>query len=216
MTRTMIAAAASVVIVTLGAAAWLSLGSGRPVEDPLAGARSIDAIGADIGGDFALSGHDERIYRSEELIDGPTLLYFGYTFCPDVCPFDTQDMADVADMLAEDGVEVTPVFVTIDPARDTEEQLGYFVDAMHPSMIGLRPDAEQLDRLADDWKVYFQRVDIPKDEGGSDDHYLMNHTSFTYFVLPDEGVVRLFRHDQTPEEMAGEIRTMLKMRGLSG
>ncbi|MEO0763748.1 MAG: SCO family protein, partial [Pseudomonadota bacterium] len=140
----MIAAAASVVIVTLGAAAWLSLGTGRPVEDPLAGARSIDAIGADIGGDFALSGHDERIYRSEELIDGPTLLYFGYTFCPDVCPFDMARNAAATDILEERGMSVTPVFISIDPRRDTPEVVGDFAFYMGENVIGLTGTPDQV------------------------------------------------------------------------
>ncbi|MGF1551187.1 MAG: SCO family protein [Paracoccaceae bacterium] len=195
------------VALGLGAALWMVFDATPELVGP--GSASIDARDADIGGGFTMTAHTGEQVSYEALTDGPALFYFGYTFCPDVCPFDAQDMAAAVDLLAEDGIEVTPVFVTVDPERDTPEQLGYFVEAMHPAMVGLSPDAETLARVADDWKVYFQKAST---EGGGED-YLMNHTSFTYLVLPDEGVVRLFRTEQDAGEIAREIRAEIEAAG---
>ncbi|MEM7528529.1 MAG: SCO family protein, partial [Pseudomonadota bacterium] len=131
---------------------------------------------------------------------------------PDVCPLDVQHMADAVDMLAEEGIDVTPVFVTVDPARDTAEQLGYFVEAMHPQMVGLRGEGAALEAATTAYKVYYSRVNVPDDP----DHYLMNHTAFTYLALPEEGVVRVFKNGYGPEETAAEVKRVLGARGLAG
>ncbi|MEM8597106.1 MAG: SCO family protein, partial [Pseudomonadota bacterium] len=207
--KLMIGAAALVVVVAVGAGVWVAVDT--PADGTL-GPSAMNASGSDVGGPFTMTTHEGEEITSEALIDGPTLLYFGYTFCPDVCPFDVQHMADAVDLLAADGIEVTPVFVTVDPERDTEEQLGYFVDAMHPEMIGLRAEGETLKEVTVDYKVYFSRVNNPDNP----EAYLLNHTAFTYFQLPGEGVVRIFRNGFPPEETAAEVRRVLEARGLTG
>ncbi|MEM7497613.1 MAG: SCO family protein [Pseudomonadota bacterium] len=208
MQKTMIAAAA---LLTLGAIAG---GVVLALQDkgPEIGPSAIDSSGGILGGPFVMKSHTGETVTADALIDGPTLLYFGYTFCPDVCPFDAQHMADAVDLLAEDGIEVTPVFITVDPARDSAEQLGYFVEAMHPEMIGLRAEGEALERATEAYRVFFSRVSDPDNP----ENYLMNHTAYTYFQLPEEGVVRVFRNGFPPEETAAEVKRVLEERGLTG
>ena len=168
--------------------------------------RSPSAIavgGADIGGPFELTDQEGRRVSSEELIDGPTLIYFGYTFCPDVCPVDVAVMAEATDLMAERGIDATPVFITIDPARDTPEVLGWFAGAMHPDMVGLTGSDEEIEAAAKAYKVYYERA------GDADDEtYLMNHSAFIYLVTPD-GLAALFRRGATPEEIADEAERVL-------
>ena len=92
---------------------------------------------AAIGGPFELVDHKGRAVTEQDVIVEPSLIYFGYTFCPDVCPFDTVRNAEAIDLLAEKGLSATPIFVSIDPERDTPEALDAYVENIHPKMVGL-------------------------------------------------------------------------------
>ena len=200
MQRLMLALVA-VLLVGIGAAA-LVLTLAEPDHQRAPNAIAVE--GADIGGPFELTAEDGRRVTSEELIDGPTLIYFGYTFCPDVCPVDVAVMAEATDLLAERGIEVTPVFITVDPARDDPEILELYTDAMHPDMVGLTGSADDIAEAAEAYKVYYAKA-----EGDDPDRYLMNHSSFTYLMTPD-GLAALFRRGATPQEIAEETERVLQ------
>jgi len=202
MMRNAVMSLAGLVFVGLAAAA-IFLAMKKEPEGPVSPA-AVNISGAEIGGPFALTDHTGAPVTSAGLIDGPTLIYFGYTFCPDICPVDVALMAEAIDLLAEQGFDVTPVFITIDPARDTPAALADYADAMHPNMTALTGTADQIKAAADAYKVYFERVDL--EDSAAD--YLMNHTTFTYFVMPD-GIQALFRNGFPPEEMAGEVARIL-------
>jgi len=207
MQKIVLVTAGLVSIAIAAAAFWFSLpGSNQPQS-----LATVNVDGAEIVGPFVLTRQDGVRVTSDELIDGPTLIYFGYTSCPDVCPVDVQLMAMATDLLAERGIEVTPVFITIDPARDTPGVMRNFVEAMHPSMIGLTGSEEDIRKAADAYKVYYAKVETE----GSDDDFLMNHAAFTYFMLPD-GIAALFRRGFPAEEIADEIERVLRARGLTG
>jgi protein SCO1/2 len=188
---------AGLVFVALAAAAIVL--AVKPPDGPVSPA-AVNIAGAEIGGPFVLTDQTGARVTSAALIDGPTLIYFGYTFCPDICPVDVALMASAVDLLAARGFEVTPIFITIDPARDTPEALAYYAVAMHPKMVALTGSEAEIRAVADAYKVYYERVDLADSAAG----YLMNHTTFTYFVMPD-GTRTLFRNGFPPEEMAGEV-----------
>ncbi len=199
--RNAVMALAGLAFVALAAAAiFLAL---KEPDGPLSPA-AVNIAGADIGGPFALTDHTGARISSAKLIDGPVLIYFGYTFCPDICPVDVTVMASAVDLLAEQGFDVTPVFITIDPARDTPEALAYYAEAMHPRMIALTGTGEEVKAAAAAYKVFYQQVDL--EDSAAD--YLMSHSTFTYFVTPD-GLKGLFRNSFPPEEMAGEVARIL-------
>lgn len=200
--RKLVMALAGGVFVLLAAAA-IFLALKQPPEEPLSPA-AINVTGAEIGGLFTLTDQHGNRITSAELIDGPTLIYFGYTFCPDICPVDVAVMASAVDLLDAQGVKVKPVFITIDPERDTAEQLTYYAEAMHPRMVALTGTQAEVKAAADTYKVYYQRVDAADSAAG----YLMNHTTLTYFMMPD-GIQGMFRNGFPPEEMAGEIARIL-------
>lgn len=180
------------------AALWLWTAEENAPLSPSA----IAVGGAEIGGPFELTSHEGERVSSTELIDGPVLIYFGYSFCPDVCPVDAAVMADAVDILAERGIEATPVFITVDPARDTPGALSDFVRALHPRMVGLTGSPDEIAAAAEAYKVYHARGE------GEDDAYLMNHTAFIYLVTP-EGLAAMFRRGATPEEIADEAERVL-------
>jgi protein SCO1 len=200
--RAVVLTAAGVLVVGIAAVAlWLSFAQ-RPVELSPA---MVNIEGAEVGGAFQLTAQGGQRVTSEELIDGPTLIYFGYTFCPDVCPVDTQIMAQAVDILDEQGVEVTPVFITVDPERDTPEALGDYAEAVHPRMVALTGTPEEIEAAADAFKVFYQKVETPDSAA----EYLMNHTSYFYLMTPEEGLIALFRRDVTPESLASDIARVL-------
>ncbi len=207
MRKLVLGAAGLAMAAIAGGAAWLLVtGEGESAAEAAPGV--VDVGGADLGGPFTLTDQTGRRVTAEEVIDGPTLVYFGYTFCPDVCPIDTAIMVEATEMLAERGIEVTPVFVTVDPERDTPEALALWAEAMHPDLVALTGSPEAIAEAAEAYRVYYSRVEMPDSAAG----YLMNHTAFTYFMTPD-GIAGLFRHGVAPETIAAEVARTLGDRG---
>lgn len=157
------------------------------------------AIAGAIGGPFELVDHHGRTVTDREIIDRPTLIYFGYTFCPDVCPWDAARNAQVVDLLADRGLAAQPVFVTVDPARDTPEVLARFAGNLHPAMIGLTGSDEQVRAASQTYRTFFQRHE---DQG---ELYLVDHSTFSYLALPGHGVVEVYRRTQSAEEIAESV-----------
>lgn len=209
MKRILLAAVSAVALGIGAVAVWMAL---QPA--PSQGPQSeyvVNAGGASIGGEFTLTDHTGETVSAGDVIDGPTLVYFGYTYCPDVCPFDTQRMVEAVTLLEERGIEVDPVFVTVDPARDDVAAVKVFAEAFHPRMTGLTGTPEQIEAAADAYKVYYEKVDAESEAG-----YLMNHTSFTYFMLPGSELGAMFRNETPPQVMADEVARVLEARGLTG
>ena len=172
--------------------------SGPQGQAGLAQCRATNVTGGSgsIGGPFELVDHTGRTVTDADFADRPVLMYFGYTFCPDVCPLDTARNAQAVDLLTEQGYDVTPVFVSVDHQRDTQEALAEFVRFMHPEMIGLTGSEAQIRDAAQAYRVYFAIHDA------EDDFYLIDHSTFSYFMLPEHGFVDIIRRDQSPEQVA--------------
>ena len=198
MTRMTAAIAAAAVLILLGVAAYFAF-PGK--EDKYAQCRSGQIAGgtAQIGGPFTLVNHLGETVTDKDVITKPSLLYFGYSFCPDVCPLDNDRNAQAVTLLDERGYDVTPVFISIDPQRDTPELMKEFVEYMHPKMIGLTGTPEQTKAASQAYRTYYNVRD-PEEE-----YYLIDHSTFTYLVFPEEGFVDFFKRDETPEQMADRV-----------
>lgn len=179
-------------------AGWLDGLFGGNAEDAFAQCRQ-GAVAGDIGGPFELVNAQGETVTDTDVITEPTLLYFGYTFCPDVCPFDVARNAEAIDILEERGMSATPVFVSIDPERDTPEVVGDFADTFHDKMIGLTGSKEQVDVASKAYRTYYRAQEA------EDEYYLVDHSTFTYLVLPEAGFVDYFRREVTPEQMADRV-----------
>lgn len=201
MTRVYASLAIAAVAAVLGWTGY-SLYAARQA-DPFAECGSGN-IGGNIGGPFTLVDETGRTVTDKDVFTKPSLVYFGYTFCPDVCPLDNARNAEAVDLLADMGIEVTPVFISIDPARDTPEVMRDFTDNMHPAMIGLTGTAEQVDAASKAYRTYYRKQDT------GDEYYLMDHSTFTYLVLPKVGFVDFFRRETTPAEMADRVACFAK------
>lgn len=199
MTRVTVAIAASAVLIALGVVAYVALPGD---EDKYAQCRGSAVAGgaAQIGGPFTLVDHNGNTVTDKDVITKPTLLYFGYSYCPDVCPLDNDRNAAAVTLLDERGYDVTPVFISVDPQRDTPELMKEFVEYMHPKMIGLTGTPEQTKAASQAYRTYYKVRETDDPE-----FYLIDHSTFTYLVFPDEGFVEFFKRDETPEEMADRV-----------
>ena len=185
-------------LVPAAAALALLAGCGAatpPEQPPLAGAK--------IGGSFALTDENGRATTARDLA-GWRIMYFGYTFCPDICPTDAQNIGAGLKKFEADnperGARVTPVFVSIDPARDTPATLKAFTDAFHPRMVGLTGSEDAVARVAKSYAVYYRKGD-PAPSGG----YLMDHQRVTYLMDPQGRPVALLPSDQSADAVAAEL-----------
>lgn len=161
---------------------------------------------ASIGGPFTLVDQTGRTV-SEHTFRGKLLLvHFGYTYSPDVCPSALTTMADALRLLGDDGVLVVPVFITVDPQRDTPEQLTMYVRHFHPRLLGLTGTAEQVAVAAHAFQVHFGRV---AGQNGDAEDYLMDHTAIIYLMGRDGGFRAHFTVGTPAAEIAERIREYL-------
>jgi protein SCO1 len=145
---------------------------------------------------FTLVSETGTTVTDADVITKPSLVYFGYTFCPDVCPLDAARNADAVDLLEERGFRrAAGLHFGRSPARHARAA-GEFTDFMHPAMIGLSGSEEQVRAASQAYKTYYRKQD------GDDEFYLVDHSTFTYLVLPEQGFVEFFRRETTPEQMA--------------
>lgn len=195
MTRVLMLFAAATIMLGIGAGAYIMIGrDGDRFAECRRGAVAGGA--AAIGGPFSLVNGDGVRMTEAEAITRPTLLYFGYTFCPDFCPTDLARNALAADLLAERGLEIGQVFISVDPARDTPEAVREFAEFIHPDLIGLTGTPEEVVAAANQYRVYFNK------SGDDPEFYLMDHSTFTYLVAPEAGFLEFFPSDASPEQIA--------------
>ncbi len=166
------------------------------------------AGGAAIGGPFQLIDHTGRAVSDADFAGRFMLIYFGFANCPDICPTELQSMGNAMDLLGGDSAKVVPIFITVDPERDTPEQLKGYVAAFHPRMVGLSGSIEQVAAVAKAYKVYFTKA-----PAASGDNYQVDHTSFVYLVGPDGKLRSLFRAGTSAKAMAAEIASQLRQPG---
>ena len=188
------------VAALLGASAWYAT---RPAaDDQFAQCRGSAVSGGagSIGGPFELVSEDGVTVTDQDVFTKPTILYFGYTFCHDVCPLDNARNADAERILDERGYDTQTAFISIDPDRDTPEVVKEFTDLFHENMIGMTGSPEQVKAASMAYKTYYK-----KQEEGDPEYYLVDHSTFTYLVFPEIGFVDFFKRDDTPEQMADRV-----------
>jgi len=170
-------------------------------DDPFAQCRTSVIAGgtSQIGGPFTLVDETGATVTDQQVLDKPSLIYFGYTYCPDVCPLDTARNAEAVTILDDRGYDVTPVFISIDPERDDPQALAEFTDYLHPRMVGLTGSLEQVKAASQAYRTYYRKQD------GDPEYYLMDHSTFSYLTLPGHGFVEFFRREIQPEMLADQM-----------
>lgn len=176
---------------------WLTQQSG---DDRFAQCRTTKVAGgsATIGGPFQLTDENGNKVTEADVITGPTLVYFGYSYCPDVCPLDGIRNAEVATILRDQNKPVGDLFITIDPERDTPEVMAEFTEYFDEEMIGLTGTQEEITAAAKAYRVYFSK-------SGEGEDYLMDHSTLTYLMSPQDGLLEIFRRDMPADKMAEQV-----------
>jgi cytochrome oxidase Cu insertion factor (SCO1/SenC/PrrC family) len=159
-----------------------------------------------VGGPFELTDHTGKPRTNSDFRGKLMLVYFGFTYCPDVCPTDLQAIGLALDKLGTDGDSVQPLFITVDPERDTAAHLAEYVPMFHPRLIGLTGSAEAIRKAADAYKVYYAKVDPPKGDGG---YYTVDHTAFIYLMDREGNYLGFFPPGTSADRMVEIIRPRL-------
>ena len=194
--------AALAAIATAAIIAWYQLTqvAVAPSQDGLAGFQPL----VEVGGPFELVDHSGKAVTDADYRGEFLLVVFGYTFCPDICPTELQNVATALDELGDKAVSVRPLFITIDPERDTVEYISQYVAHFHPRLVGLTGTSEQIKRAADVYRVFYAKVDDPQAT-----EYLMDHSSFVYLMGRDGKFLTMFSHGTDPSRMAQTIGAYL-------
>jgi protein SCO1/2 len=158
---------------------------------------------AAIGGPFRLTDQDGRTVTEQDLKGRPFLVFFGFTYCPDICPTTLFEVSELLRSLGPDADRVRALFITVDPERDTVSAMKTYVSNFDPHMIGLTGDPAEIAKVAKEYRVYFKKV--PLDSGG----YTMDHTALVYLMDKDGHFVSPFNMKRTPEALAADLRRYL-------
>ncbi|MEQ8390938.1 MAG: SCO family protein [Thalassospira sp.] len=191
----------------------LVLGIGLTYRLMMMGTETQSSGAASIGGPFELVNQNGETVTQADFNGKYMMIYFGYTFCPDVCPTELQVMGDALDLMPQDiADEITPVFFTVDPERDTVEAMKAYVPHFHDRMVGLTGTVAQTSAAAKAYRVYYAKS-IPEGEPDNTDSYLMDHSSFVYLMDRNGQFIRHFNYGTTPEDMAKGVAEAVKKNG---
>ena len=179
------------------------LRSSSEAADPTAAQLMDDLMWGNgpVGGPFALTDHVGRRRTDADFRGKLLLIYFGYLYCPDICPTDLQAMGSAIDQLGPSGDAVQPLFITLDPERDTPDRLADYVTAFHPRFVGLTGSEDEIKSIARAYKVYYTRANDPRTTD-----YVLNHSAFIYLLDEDGKYLGFFPPGTTADRLLEVLR----------
>jgi cytochrome oxidase Cu insertion factor (SCO1/SenC/PrrC family) len=189
------------------AAMLLSPAPFAAAEDVPSAARLMDDLmwnRGPVGGPFALTDHTGKLRTDGEFRGKLMLVYFGYTYCPDVCPTDLLAISQALEALGPAGDVVQPIFISVDPERDTVAHLADYVAAFHPRLIGLTGAPEDIRKVALSYKAYYAKVPV-----GAGQDYVVDHTGVIYLMGREGEYLGFVPPQTTPQRLADIIRAQL-------
>ena len=178
----------------------------KTTSDPVPEIGFLPAI--NVGGPFTLTDHNGSKITEKSFPGKFLLITFGYTFCPDVCPTGLARITAALDRLGKTADLVQPLFISVDPDRDTPEALSTYVTHFHPKMVGLTGNRDEIDSVTKTYRV-LRRV-VTQDDASE---YLLNHTTFFYLIAPSGKIARIFRHATSVDALAEAISVELAEKG---
>jgi cytochrome oxidase Cu insertion factor (SCO1/SenC/PrrC family) len=192
----------------VGAGLWLALAPALAGDAPARSPAEVMDIlmwnREPVGGPFELIDHTGRQRTERDFRGKLMLVYFGFTYCPDVCPTDLQAIGLALDKLGSDGDSVQPLFITVDPERDTQEHLAEYVQMFHPRLIGMTGSVAAIRKAADAYKVYYAKA-----AGKEASDYTVDHTAFIYLMDRDGNYLGFFPPGTSADRMVEIIRPRL-------
>lgn len=171
----------------------------RSVEEP------EEEQNTGIGGPFEMINQDGETVTQDNYADQYKLVFFGFSFCPAVCPTELQKVAVLMNQLDEEtAAKITPIFVSVDPERDTPDVMKKYVEQFHPKLVGLTGSQEQVDSIKQSYRVYSSKVENEMMEG-----YMVDHSSFLYFMSPDDNLIALYPSKDTADQIATDVKAKI-------
>lgn len=189
-------------------AAHLTRDPGPAIVASADGADFVEPGSVPIGGPFTLIDHTGRTVTEADFRGRYLLVFFGFTHCPDVCPTTLGEIVRTMDLLREDAATVQPLFISVDPKRDTPAAMAEYVKAFHPSIVGLTGTPEQIAAVAKEYRTAYEKQPIE----GRDD-YTVTHQANTYLMSPEGEYLTHFSYGTPPEEMAQTVRKAIAKYG---
>lgn len=189
-----------ILVVLLGVAVAVWVYAPGPMEVQKLGAPSRQAL--DIGGDFVLTDQHGKRHEAKEFRGRMMLVYFGYSFCPDICPNDLLVMTQVLERLGDERGKLAAMFVTVDPERDTVEHLAKVMENFHPEILALTGSQAEIDQAKRAFKVYSAKA-TPE---GTVAEYLVDHSTFMYLLDNNGKYITHFTHGTPVDEVFAQIR----------
>lgn len=168
------------------------------------GSSESGLAGVSIGGPFTLTDQSGAVRHDSEFRGKLMLVYFGYTYCPDACPAALNTMSAAIAKLGAEAKQVQPIFITVDPARDTVKQMKLYATNFTPSLLALTGTPDEIAAAAKAYRVYFQKV-----AGKGEDDYSMDHSAFVYLMGRDGKYLAHFGPEVSGEQMAAAIKKYL-------
>jgi cytochrome oxidase Cu insertion factor (SCO1/SenC/PrrC family) len=160
-----------------------------------------------VGGPFTMVNQNGETVTEKTFLGRPMLMFFGFTFCPDICPTELQVMAQAIEQLGESGKTIQPVFVSIDPARDTPAVVKAYVENFGPQFVGLTGTPEQVDHMASTYRVFYQKQENKADPQA----YLMDHSSIIYLMGADGKFLKHFTYTTDAKALSEALRKALAL-----
>jgi len=176
------------------------LGSGKPARV------TSKSVKPAIGGAFTLTDHTGKEVKDTDFHGKYTILFFGYTYCPDVCPTTLTTLSEALDLLGDEAKKIQPIFVTVDPERDRPEDLKSYLEHFHPSFVGLTGTRPQIDQVKKIYRIYAAKAQENKEDP---EDYLMDHSAVSYLMRPNGKFETFFSHGMTAEAIAIKIKDHL-------
>jgi len=190
----------------LAGGALLALAVVPGALDKLQAPAQVLSIGkATVGGPFTLTDHTGRRVTDKDFRGQHLLVFFGFTYCPDVCPSGLQVMTAALEELGPKAEKITPIFISVDPERDTPEQLALYVSSFHPRLVGLTGTPEEIQQVAKAYRVYYKKVE----DEGSTAGYTIDHTSIIYLMSPTGEFITHFTHATPVSAMVEQLEKVL-------
>lgn len=188
------------VLALLGLLAWL----GSDIAPVTKGGETANA--PLIGGDFSLTDGAGKTVTNHDFQGRYMLVYFGFTHCPDICPTSLLLIQNALKQLGDKGKKVVPIFITLDPERDTPETVGQYVAHFGPELVGLSGTPEQIKQVADAYKIYYRKVEDKDSAMG----YVIDHSGFMYLMGPDGKYVTHFPHTIAEQSLTDGLAAAIK------
>jgi cytochrome oxidase Cu insertion factor (SCO1/SenC/PrrC family) len=192
---------AAVAVALTAGAVWSQIGAAKHTAD------NGKALLAALGGPFSLTDQRGRAVTDRDFHGRVVVLFFGYTFCPDICPTDLQIVAEALDKLGPRADGVQPLFVTIDPQRDSPAQLAEFTALFSPRILGLTGTPEQIADAAKRYRVYYAKAN-----GGDGDAYTMDHSAFFYLLDRQGKLAEVLPHATPADRLAAALTNLLDQK----